>query len=175
MEVAREKMLIKADLKDLKFEQKLEQEDKRAMQQTGKTVRKCTTESGWWALGSISLNKMRGECDSGRGDDVGWEGGQREDSEPGWKNPGWNDRGGWSGSGPGSWNNHCGWNWPPVGQQWNMSDGPEHGAARYYCRDMNCCGPDAHEGAGGGLEGRGAHGGCGAQVQHGYWQLWRSW
>ena len=56
MEVARKKMLIKADSKGLEFEQKLEQEDKRAMQRTGRTVCKCMTESGQWALGSISQN-----------------------------------------------------------------------------------------------------------------------
>ena len=56
VEVARKKMLIKADSKGLEFEQKLEQEDKRAMQRTGRTVCKCMTESGRWALGSISQN-----------------------------------------------------------------------------------------------------------------------
>jgi hypothetical protein len=54
VEVARKKMLIKVDSKDLKFKGKLEQEDKQAMQQMGGTVSKCMTESGRWALGSIS-------------------------------------------------------------------------------------------------------------------------
>jgi hypothetical protein len=74
-------MLLKADSKDLEFEWKMNQEDKRAMQQTGGKFGNFMSESGRWALSNISTNEMRGEYDSGCGADVGNERGGRE----GWK------------------------------------------------------------------------------------------
>jgi hypothetical protein len=48
--VAREKMLLKVDSKDLEFERKMNREDKRAMQRTGGKIGNFMSKSGWWAL-----------------------------------------------------------------------------------------------------------------------------
>ncbi len=77
VDFAREKALMKVDMKDLELERKIGREDHQVRQRMGGNIEKHMMESGRWALGSVTQNtacscdEMCSDIDVGRGESLG--------------------------------------------------------------------------------------------------------